>query len=81
MNLEQAFLEAIVASPADFTPRLIFMDWLDEHGDPRGELLRLLHTLTQELEPPGRPALEGACGGCWKAASSRWGPSGPTPAA
>jgi uncharacterized protein (TIGR02996 family) len=58
MNLEQAFLEAIVASPADFTPRLIFMDWLDEHSDLRGELLRLLHTLTQEIAPPDRPALE-----------------------
>ena len=34
------------------------MDWLDEQGDPRGELLRLLHTLTQELSPPQRPALE-----------------------
>jgi uncharacterized protein (TIGR02996 family) len=58
MNLEQAFLDAILADPSNFTPRLIFMDWLDEQGDPRGELLRLLHTLTQEIAPPDRPMLE-----------------------
>ena len=34
------------------------MDWLEEQGDPRGELLRLLHTLTQEIHPPNRPRLE-----------------------
>jgi uncharacterized protein (TIGR02996 family) len=30
---EIAFLRAIVAAPDDDTPRLVFADWLDEHGD------------------------------------------------
>ena len=37
-----AFLEAILAAPADDTPRLIYADWLDEHGDPdRAEFIRV----------------------------------------
>jgi formylglycine-generating enzyme required for sulfatase activity len=31
---------------------------LEEQGDARAELLRLLHVLTQELHPPERPTLE-----------------------
>jgi uncharacterized protein (TIGR02996 family) len=37
-----AFLAAILAAPADDLPRLIFADWLDEHGDAdRAEFIRL----------------------------------------
>jgi uncharacterized protein (TIGR02996 family) len=39
---EAAFIRAILASPEDDAPRLIFADWLDERGDPRAEYLRLL---------------------------------------
>jgi len=35
------FLNAIVAQPADRTLRLVFADWLDEHDDRRGELIRI----------------------------------------
>ncbi len=36
-----AFLAAIAANPDDDTPRLIFADWLDEHGEPeRAEFVR-----------------------------------------
>jgi uncharacterized protein (TIGR02996 family) len=35
MNHEDAFLQTIVDAPDDDAPRLIFADWLDEHGDPR----------------------------------------------
>lgn len=35
------FLSAIESHPADRTRRLIFADWLDEHGDARGELIRI----------------------------------------
>jgi uncharacterized protein (TIGR02996 family) len=31
---EAAFLDAIVAEPDDDTHRLVFADWLDDHGDP-----------------------------------------------
>jgi uncharacterized protein (TIGR02996 family) len=35
-----SFLAAIRANPDDDLPRLIFADYLDERGDPRGELIR-----------------------------------------
>lgn len=34
MNETRDFLEAIGEAPDDDTPRLIYADWLEEHGDP-----------------------------------------------
>lgn len=34
MSDEEAFLNAIRASPDDDAPRLVYADWLDEHGQP-----------------------------------------------
>lgn len=34
MTERQAFVNAIKAHPRDFTPRLVFADWLDEQPDP-----------------------------------------------
>ena len=36
------FVAAICADPDDDLPRLVYADWLDERGDPRGELVRLI---------------------------------------
>ncbi|MFL5331538.1 MAG: TIGR02996 domain-containing protein [Gemmataceae bacterium] len=36
-----SFLAAIRANPDDDIPRLIFADYLDERGDPRGEFIRI----------------------------------------
>ena len=37
-----AFLEAIFAAPDDDTPRLVYADWLEEHGHPAyAQLIRL----------------------------------------
>ncbi len=42
MNEQQrAFLEEVIANPSDDTPRLIYADYLEEAGDPRGEFIRL----------------------------------------
>lgn len=38
---EDAFVQQIVATPDDDAPRLIYADWLEERGDPRGEFIRL----------------------------------------
>jgi uncharacterized protein (TIGR02996 family) len=38
---ELAFIERIREQPDDDGPRLIFADWLDERGDPRGEFIRV----------------------------------------
>jgi uncharacterized protein (TIGR02996 family) len=42
MDQQQAFVQAIDEAPADDAPRLIFADWLDEHGQPdRAEFIRV----------------------------------------
>ena len=40
MTDDEAFVRAVVDRPGDDTPRLVYADWLDEHGDPRGAYLR-----------------------------------------
>ncbi|MCA9069901.1 MAG: TIGR02996 domain-containing protein, partial [Planctomycetaceae bacterium] len=37
----QYFFELIREHPGDDMPRLIYADWLDEQGDPRGEFIRI----------------------------------------
>jgi uncharacterized protein (TIGR02996 family) len=41
MSSHDAFLRAVIESPDDDRPRLVYADWLDERGDPRGEFIRL----------------------------------------
>src|SRR5947209_2285796 len=42
VNEEQALLTAIVAQPDEDTPRLVYADWIEEHGQPeRAEFIRL----------------------------------------
>src|SRR5262245_40784560 len=36
----KGFLRAIARSPYADLPRLVFADWLEENGDPRGEFIR-----------------------------------------
>lgn len=38
---ESEFIEEIIANPQDQSARLIFADWLEEQGDPRGEFIRI----------------------------------------
>jgi uncharacterized protein (TIGR02996 family) len=38
---ETAFWLAIAADPDDDRPRLVYADWLEEQGDPRGEFVRV----------------------------------------
>jgi uncharacterized protein (TIGR02996 family) len=40
MTDEEPFIRAIVDSPGDETPRMVYADWLEERGDPRGAYLR-----------------------------------------
>jgi uncharacterized protein (TIGR02996 family) len=41
MTHAEAFLQAVRAEPDDDAPRLIFADWLEEQGDPRGAFIRI----------------------------------------
>jgi uncharacterized protein (TIGR02996 family) len=38
---ERGLLEAILETPDDDAPRLVYADWLQGRGDPRGELIQL----------------------------------------
>jgi len=47
MNDEAAMLEAILANPDDETQLLVYADWLEERGDPRGVNIRANVELSQ----------------------------------
>jgi uncharacterized protein (TIGR02996 family) len=51
---DQAFLRAILAEPDDDTPRLVYADWLDEHGQgERAEFIRLqIERARRPIEDP-----------------------------
>jgi uncharacterized protein (TIGR02996 family) len=57
---DQAFLDDIIAHPADDAPRLIYADWLQDHDQPhRAEFIRLQCRLaTLPEDDPDRFALE-----------------------
>jgi uncharacterized protein (TIGR02996 family) len=55
VNEEAAFRAAIRAEPADDTPRLVFADWLDEHGRPDEAAVERVHAY------PDRDDLRLAC--------------------
>jgi uncharacterized protein (TIGR02996 family) len=58
MTPDEAFIEAIRDAPDDDTPRLIYADWLEEHGDPHGEFIRVQCALAKLcLGDPRRGAL------------------------
>lgn len=50
---ERPFVEAVCAAPADLSRRLVFADWLEEQGDPRGAHLRDSVALEQAIERLG----------------------------
>lgn len=54
---DSEFLVAIEANPCNPTPRLVYADWLDDQGDPRGELIRVQEEL-RHIDVPHRASLE-----------------------
>jgi uncharacterized protein (TIGR02996 family) len=59
MTSHEAFLQAITEDPDDDTPRLVYADWMEEHGQPeRAELIRVQCRLAQTpSDDPERPTL------------------------
>jgi uncharacterized protein (TIGR02996 family) len=52
MTDDSALLAAIRAAPADDAPRLVYADWLDEHGHPeRAEFIRVQCELARRDDP------------------------------
>jgi uncharacterized protein (TIGR02996 family) len=57
MATEAAFLADIIEHPDEDAPRLIFADWLEEHGEAdRAEFIRLQIALARECDHLDRPA-------------------------
>ena len=54
---ESAFVNGILANPDDDGPRLVYADWLEERGNPRGELIHLQCQLA-ESEPNSQRFIE-----------------------
>ncbi len=62
MTTEADFIQAVIASPDNDAPRLIFADWLDEHEQgERAQFIRIGCRLAREfgMPPPGSPVVTG----------------------
>ena len=57
MTDDQALLNSLLANPADDARWLVYADWLDDRGDPRGEYLRLVHAVSTSPDPERRRRL------------------------
>jgi uncharacterized protein (TIGR02996 family) len=69
-----AFLEAIRDRPDDDAPRLVYADWLEEHGDPaRAEFIRA-QCAAERLDPndPRRGPLEDRAAALEQAHAPEW---------
>jgi uncharacterized protein (TIGR02996 family) len=54
---ERGLLAAIVDAPDDDAPRLVYADWLQSRGDPRGELIQLQCQLAAAPDDDRRRAI------------------------
>jgi uncharacterized protein (TIGR02996 family) len=67
---DEPFLRAICANPADDAPRLVFADWLDEHGETdRARFIRLHIDLARR---PDAARIEGHCERLFQANCEKW---------
>ncbi len=55
--MSEALLAAIVEAPDDDAPRLVYADWLQAQGDPRGELIQLQCQLAAAPDDERRRAI------------------------
>jgi uncharacterized protein (TIGR02996 family) len=83
MNDRQALLRAIVEARDDDAPRLVYADWLDEHGDAeRAEFIRLQCTIHGTPMPDDQwKAAVARCDALLAANEARWMKGVPGPPA
>ncbi|MCI0461410.1 MAG: TIGR02996 domain-containing protein [Gemmataceae bacterium] len=76
----ETLLQAVETAPDDDAPRLVYADWLEEHGDPaRAEFIRIECALEgMPLDAPERPAMEDRRDDLLAEHEERW--LGPPPA-
>jgi uncharacterized protein (TIGR02996 family) len=74
MDAQQQFYEFIRRNPEEDAPRLIYADWLDELGDPRGEFIRVQCELAKltEQEEGRRKLLQERERALWKLHRRQW---------
>ncbi len=59
MPTQHEFFQVILNSPEDIALRLVYADWCDERGDPRGEFIRVQCALASDsLSTEERQSLE-----------------------
>jgi uncharacterized protein (TIGR02996 family) len=71
---DDAFLREVIACPHDAACRLVYADWLDERGDPRGAYLRAEAEWAKERADTGARELRALAAGLdpvWVARVSR----------
>ncbi|MFO0847839.1 MAG: TIGR02996 domain-containing protein [Gemmataceae bacterium] len=73
---ERALLTSVAAAPDDDLPRLVYADWLDEHGHTdRADFIRVQCELSRSTDPPLlRRALEARAEELWAAHWREWAP-------
>jgi uncharacterized protein (TIGR02996 family) len=72
MTEDEAFIRAVVDSPGDDLPRLVYADWLDERGDPRGAYLRAEAEWAQPWRRGERPILSNKLRAMAKSLDATW---------
>jgi uncharacterized protein (TIGR02996 family) len=74
MNDDLAFIDAILADESDDTPRLVYADWLADHGEP--ELAALVRLQTEVYRTPSadprRLDLRKQEAAAWNAYKKKW---------
>src|SRR5262245_29279508 len=80
MSERDSLLAAIYADPDDDATRLVFADWLDDHGEPdRAEYIRLqLRSAGMDENDSGRKALVRREEVLWDANAEAWNAEVPT---
>jgi uncharacterized protein (TIGR02996 family) len=80
MTPDEAFIEAIRDAPDDDTPRLTYADWLEEHGDPYGEFIRVqCEVARMSHDDPRREKVAAREHELWERYRAAWGKPGAPP--
>jgi uncharacterized protein (TIGR02996 family) len=59
MNIQEetGFIQALMSDRSDKTAKLVFADWLEEHGDRRAEMLRIMVQGSEAMSKDAAQAL------------------------
>jgi uncharacterized protein (TIGR02996 family) len=72
MSSRTSFLRAILDAPEEDAPRLVYADWLEEQGDPRGEFIRLQVEAARGADPLRRRELQRSAAAILEIHEAEW---------